>query len=82
MYVQTISKLPQYYPKTFGIGSTPPFLSNVQTKAQKNYPKTFGFRFDPAPFWKMSKRKQLFFADDFPKNIVFPLTQPLDRFSP
>ena len=39
---KTTSKLPQNYPKTFGIGLTPPpFLSNVQKKAKKKLPKNF-----------------------------------------
>ena len=68
--LKSTSKLPQNYPKTFGIGSTPPpFLQNVQKMDQKKLPQNFWIRAGPPPpFWTMSKRKQLFSQDHFPKS--------------
>ena len=66
-------KLSPNYSKTFGIGSTSPsppafLLENVQTKAQKSHPKTFEFVLNPpSSFWDMSKRKQIFWGEGFPK---------------
>ena len=44
-------------------------MKMTKRKPKKNYPKTFRLSLDP-PFWKMSKRKQLFFFRDyFPKSV-------------
>ena len=60
-------KIPKNYPKTFGMGSTPPLLLKMsKRKPKKTTPKLLESGWTPPPFWKMSKRMQLFSRDYFP----------------
>ena len=73
-------KLSQNYHKSFGIGSTPPpFLSNVQKKAQKKLPQNLWIQVGPHPLlYNDQKEEVFFFADDFPQIINQNYMDPIE----